>query len=45
LYRAILYRIRRNHYDVFTQRAHIPLTGKLAILPRAWLRVRSLGKS
>lgn len=44
LYRAILYRIRRNHYDVFTQRAHIPLTGKLAILPGAWLRVRSLGK-
>lgn len=37
LYRAILTRIRRNDYDVFTRRAHISLAGKLAAVPGAWL--------
>ena len=40
LYRAILQRIRRNGYDVFSRRAHISTAGKLAMLPGAWLRVR-----
>ena len=40
LYRAILDRIRCCHYDVFSQRIHISTTGKLAMLPGAWLRVR-----
>jgi phytoene synthase len=40
LYRAILRRIQRNGYDVFTRRAHISTAGKLAILPNVWLRAR-----
>jgi phytoene synthase len=40
LYRAILHRIRRNRYDVFTRRAYIPLAGKLAAVPETWLRLR-----
>jgi phytoene synthase len=40
LYRAILGRIRSRHYDVFSRRIHISTTGKLAMLPGAWLRVR-----
>ena len=42
LYRAILYRIRENSYDVFSRRAHIPLSGKLAMLPGAWRHARAL---
>lgn len=37
LYRGIHARVRRNGYDVFTRRAHVPLAGKLAALPAAWL--------
>jgi 15-cis-phytoene synthase len=40
LYRAILRRIQRNGYDVFSRRAHISTAGKLAILPNVWLRAR-----
>lgn len=40
LYRGILNRIRRNQYDVFSQRAHISLPGKVAALPGIWLRQR-----
>ncbi|HEU0028915.1 MAG TPA: squalene/phytoene synthase family protein [Ktedonobacterales bacterium] len=40
LYRAILRRIQRNGYDVFTRRAHVSTAGKLAILPGVWLRAR-----
>jgi phytoene synthase len=40
LYRAIHGRIRRNGYDVFRQRAHVPLAGKLAAVPRVWLALR-----
>lgn len=40
LYRAILTRIRRNRYDVFTRRAHVSTPGKLAAIPGAWLRLR-----
>lgn len=43
LYRAILSRIRRNGYDVFTRRAHISFPGKLAALPEAWLRTSLSG--
>lgn len=39
LYRQILHRVRRNRYDVFTRRAHVPLVGKLAAVPVAWLRL------
>lgn len=40
LYRAIHGRIRRNNYDVFTQRARISFPGKLAAIPGAWLRLQ-----
>lgn len=40
LYRAILVRIRRRRYDVFSERVHISTAGKLAMLPSAWLRLR-----
>lgn len=40
LYRAILGRIRRNNYDVFTRRAHISFPRKLTAVPGAWLRLR-----
>ncbi|MGZ6390269.1 MAG: phytoene/squalene synthase family protein [Ktedonobacterales bacterium] len=40
LYRAILGRIRRNNYDVFTRRARISFPGKLAAVPGTWLRLR-----
>ncbi|MBF6590305.1 MAG: squalene/phytoene synthase family protein [Ktedonobacterales bacterium] len=40
LYRTILARIRRNGYDVFTRRAHVPFAGKLAAVPSTWLRIR-----
>jgi phytoene synthase len=39
LYHAILGRIRRNGYDVFTRRAHIGLAAKLATLPGVWLQL------
>lgn len=40
LYRAILGRIRRNNYDVFTRRARISFPGKLAAIPGTWLRLQ-----
>ncbi|HKV83154.1 MAG TPA: squalene/phytoene synthase family protein [Ktedonobacterales bacterium] len=40
LYRAILDRIVRNEYDVFTCRAHVSLPAKLAALPGAWAHSR-----
>jgi 15-cis-phytoene synthase len=40
LYRAILGRIRRNNYNVFTRRARISLSGKLAAIPGTWLRLQ-----
>lgn len=40
LYAGILNRIRHNGYDVFSRRAHIPLSGKLAALPGTWLSLR-----
>lgn len=40
LYRKILHRIRRNEYDVFRRRAHVPLRGKLAAIPGTWLDMR-----
>ena len=40
LYRAILTRIRRHDFDVFTRRAHISTAGKLAAIPSTWLSLR-----
>ena len=40
LYSNILQRIRRNHYDVFSRRAHVSLAGKLAALPGVWLSLQ-----
>lgn len=40
LYRAILRRIEDNHYDVFSQRAHISFPRKLAAIPGTWLRLQ-----
>lgn len=40
LYHAILERIIRNDFDVFTRRAHVSMPAKLAALPGAWIRSR-----
>ncbi len=40
LYRAILTDIEANDYDVFSRRAHISTTGKVARLPKIWWRSR-----
>ena len=40
IYRGILANIVANKYDVFTRRAHVPLAGKLLMLPRIWRRLR-----
>jgi phytoene synthase len=37
-YSRILDAIERNHYDVFTRRACVPLSGKLKVLTQVWLR-------
>lgn len=37
-YSKILDRIEKNHYDVFSRRAFVSLTGKLVSLPYLWLR-------
>lgn len=37
-YRRILYKIRKNDYDVFNRRASLSLTEKLLAVPRAFLR-------
>ena len=42
LYRGILGRIHANNYDVFTQRAHLSTSQKLARLPAIWVRVMRL---
>ncbi len=39
LYQGILQRIQRNNYDVFTQRASVPLPAKLTTLGRSWWSV------
>ena len=42
LYRAILTDIEANDYDVFSRRARISNTGKIARLPRIWWRSRTV---
>ena len=44
LYRAILGFIRRNDYDVFTRRAHVPFAAKVAAVPGVWLGLRTAGR-
>jgi 15-cis-phytoene synthase len=41
-YQGILNAIERNQYDVFTQRAYVPKSQKLLMLPVAWLRAQAL---
>jgi phytoene synthase len=41
IYRGILAKIVANDYDVFTRRAHVPLAGKLLMLPQVWRRLRT----
>ncbi len=41
-YGRILQRIRENGYQVFTQRAHLTLSEKLAVLPKVWWKKRLL---
>lgn len=41
-YQGILDAIERNQYDVFTQRAYVPKSQKLLMLPVAWLRAQVL---
>ncbi|GAB4191982.1 MAG: phytoene synthase [Coleofasciculaceae cyanobacterium] len=41
-YQGILDAIERNRYDVFTQRAYVPKSQKLLMLPIAWLRAQVL---
>lgn len=43
VYRGILDRIAANQYDVYQQRAYVPLRRKMALLPRLWWDVRQLG--
>lgn len=40
LYKAILDDIEAHDYDVFSRRAHVSSTGKLALLPGIWWRSR-----
>jgi phytoene synthase len=42
LYRAILTDIEANDYNVFSRRAHISATGKVARLPGIWWRSRTV---
>jgi phytoene synthase len=42
VYRGILNQIRRIDYDVYAQRAHLGLRGKLTRLPSIWWRTRRL---
>lgn len=46
LYRGILDRIRLNHFNVFTERAHVPLTNKLAAASQYWFiqQVETVGE-
>lgn len=44
VYRGILDQIRRINYDVYAQRAHLGLGGKLARLPAIWWRTRRLAR-
>lgn len=44
IYRGILAKIVANDYDVYSRRAHLSTAGKLLMLPRIWLRVRSLNR-
>lgn len=41
LYKAILTDIEANDYQVFSRRAHISTTGKVARIPRIWWRIRN----
>jgi 15-cis-phytoene synthase len=41
LYRDILTAIERNNYDVFNQRAFVPTSNKLIVIPWAWLRAQT----
>lgn len=43
IYRAILARIETNGYDVFTRRARVSPGAKLALLPRAWWAMQTVG--
>lgn len=38
-YNRILNRIEENQFDVFSQRAHLSMSEKLAILPRVWAMI------
>ena len=40
LYRAILYAVETNDYDVFSKRAHISALGKVLRLPSVWLQAK-----
>lgn len=42
LYRAILGDIEAHHYDVFSRRAHISMTGKMRRMPGIWWRARQV---
>jgi phytoene synthase len=42
LYARILDEIERNHYDVYTRRAHLTLAEKLRAAPRIWREARRL---
>jgi phytoene/squalene synthetase len=42
IYRAIMDGIRRNRYDVFTQRAGTSTLQKIGLIWRAWRQVRQM---
>lgn len=39
-YSAILHKIRKNNYDVYTKRAHLTFWEKLLMIPKSWRRAR-----
>jgi phytoene synthase len=45
LYRGILGSIMANGYDVFTQRAYVPLSSKVLMMPKLWLKQRIAGQN
>lgn len=44
VYRGILKKIERNHYDAYRYRAHLTSAEKFLMLPRIWYRIHQLGR-
>ena len=42
IYRQILHKIEKNHYNVFESRAHTTLSQKIFSVPKIWLEARKI---